>query len=101
MGRCEKKAMNDQWKVKTEQLQFTDGALPPAALPTGQHSVEEISGTFGNNSNKNIWKAAQMSFTLKGMGPGASHAQNGDNTTTYLIGGRRGVVVRRSWWLNI
>jgi hypothetical protein len=54
MGRGEKKAMNDQWKVKTEQLQFTDGALPPAALPTGQHSVEEISGTFGNNSNKNI-----------------------------------------------
>lgn len=82
--------MNDQWKVKTE-LQSTDGALPPAALPTGQHSVEETSGAFGNNSNENIWKASQMSFTLKSMGPGASHAQNGDNTTTYLIGGWGGV----------
>lgn len=52
MGRGER-AMNDQWKVKTE-LQSTDGALPPAALPTGQHSVEETSGAFGNNSNENI-----------------------------------------------
>lgn len=87
--------MNDQWKVKTE-LQSTDGALPPAAPPTGQHSVEETSGAFGNNSNENIWKASQMSFTLKSMGPGASHAQNGDPTTTYLISGVGG----GRWWLG-
>lgn len=55
MGReGEKKAMNGQWKVETEQLQSTDGALPPAALPTGQHSVKGTSGAFGNNSNERI-----------------------------------------------
>lgn len=83
--------MNDQWKVKPEQLQSTDGALPPAALPTGQRSVEGTSGAFGNNSNKHIWKASHMSFTLTSIDPGASHAQNGDTTTTYLTGGGGGV----------